>query len=69
MTATTTRPDDRDYDEATTRDLFIDLLPGKAGWSLDQARDREFPVVGMLNVQGTGFVVPPPKRIALTLHS
>jgi type I restriction enzyme, R subunit len=50
------RPDDHDYDEATTRDLFIDLLLKEAGWALDQDRDREFPVVGMPNAQGKGFV-------------
>jgi type I restriction enzyme R subunit len=49
-------PDDHDYDEATTRDMFIDLLLAEAGWTLDQERDREFPVVGMPNVKGTGFV-------------
>ena len=43
------RPDDHDYDEAQTRDLFIDLLLGEAGWALDQERDREFRVAGMPN--------------------
>jgi type I restriction enzyme R subunit len=50
------RPDDHDYDEEQTRDLFIDLLLGEAGWPLDQARDREFEVAGMPNSKGTGFV-------------
>jgi type I restriction enzyme R subunit len=54
--ANAVRPDDHDYDEATTRDLFIDLLLAEAGWPLDRERDREFPVVGMPNVQGAGFV-------------
>ncbi|CAA7617427.1 DEAD/DEAH box helicase family protein [Magnetospirillum sp. SS-4] len=45
-----------DYDEATTRDTFIDLLLFEAGWQLDQERDREFPVVGMPNESGDGFV-------------
>lgn len=49
-------PDTRDYDEATTRDLFIDLLLHEAGWALDQERDREYPVTGMPNSQGKGFV-------------
>jgi type I restriction enzyme R subunit len=49
------RPDDHDYDEEQTRDLFIDLLLKEAGWSLDQPRDREFEVCGMPN-KGTGFV-------------
>ncbi|WP_108484108.1 DEAD/DEAH box helicase family protein [Oceaniglobus ichthyenteri] len=49
-------PDDHDYDEATTRDAFIDLLLTESGWPLDQSRDREFPVTGMPNQQGNGFV-------------
>ena len=49
-------PDDHDYNEAQTRDAFIDLLLHEAGWLLDQARDREFPVTGMPNTSGQGFV-------------
>jgi type I restriction enzyme, R subunit len=49
-------PDDHDYNEAQTRDAFIDLLLREAGWPLDQARDREFPVTGMPNKKGEGFV-------------
>ncbi|WP_417725632.1 DEAD/DEAH box helicase family protein [Salipiger sp.] len=49
-------PDPHDYDEAATRDAFIDLLLKEAGWPLDQARDREFPVTGMPNGTGEGFV-------------
>lgn len=49
-------PDTHDYSEAETRDYFIDLLLKEAGWPLDQARDREFPVTGMLNEKGEGFV-------------
>ena len=49
-------PDRHDYDEATTRDAFIDLLLHEAGWPLDQARDREFPVTGMPNAGGRGSV-------------
>jgi type I restriction enzyme, R subunit len=49
-------PDDHDYDEAQTRDLFIDLLLNEAGWPLDEDRDREFEVSGMPNAQGKGFV-------------
>lgn len=48
--------DDHDYNEAATRDAFIDLLLNEAGWPLDQERDREFPVVGMPNDRGEGFV-------------
>ncbi|WP_372988800.1 DEAD/DEAH box helicase family protein [Sulfitobacter sp.] len=49
-------PDPHDYDEAATRDAFIDLLLAEAGWPLDQGRDREFPVQGMPNEKGQGFV-------------
>ncbi|MGI9043946.1 MAG: DEAD/DEAH box helicase family protein [Gemmatimonadaceae bacterium] len=54
--AATAQPDTHDYSEAETRDYFIDLLLKEAGWSLDQARDREFEVSGMPNVPGKGFV-------------
>ena len=50
------RPDTHDYSEAETRDYFIDLLLKEAGWALDQQRDREFPVTGMPNEKGEGFV-------------
>ena len=49
-------PDTHDYDEAQTRDLYIDLLLKEAGWKLDQARDREYEVQGMPNNQGVGYV-------------
>ncbi len=49
-------PDLHDYDEETTRDAFIDLLLHEAGWPLNQKQDREFPVTGMPNATGTGFV-------------
>ncbi|WP_404976897.1 MULTISPECIES: DEAD/DEAH box helicase family protein [unclassified Acidovorax] len=45
-----------DYNEAATRDLFIDLLLKEAGWALNQSRDREFEVQGMPNGEGKGFV-------------
>ncbi len=48
--------DDRDYDEAQTRDTFIDLMLSEAGWPLDEARDREFAVTGMPTGGGTGYV-------------
>ncbi len=48
--------DNHDYSEAETRDYFIDMLLREAGWPLDQKRDREFPVVGMPNNKGDGFV-------------
>lgn len=49
-------PDTHDYNEAETRDAFIDLLLHEAGWQLDQERDREFSVTGMPNNTGEGFV-------------
>ncbi len=49
-------PDDHDYSEAQTRDYFIDLLLKEAGWPLSEKRDREFPVTGMPNNKGDGFV-------------
>ncbi len=50
------KPDTHDYSEAETRDYFIDLLLKEAGWPLDQPRDREYPVSGMPNEKGEGFV-------------
>jgi type I restriction enzyme, R subunit len=49
-------PDDHDYSEAETRDYFIDLLLHEAGWPLDKPEDREYPVAGMPNEKGEGFV-------------
>jgi type I restriction enzyme, R subunit len=49
-------PDTHDYNEDQTRDVFIDLLLREAGWPLDQARDREFPVTGMPSTTREGFV-------------
>ena len=49
-------PDDHDYSEAETRDYFIDLLLREAGWPLDKPEDREYPVTGMPNEKGEGFV-------------
>ena len=54
--ANTAQADTHDYSEAETRDTFIDLLLKEAGWTLDQARDREFEVAGMPNNAGKGFV-------------
>ena len=54
--ANTATPDTHDYNEAETRDLYIDLLLKEAGWKLDQLRDREFEVQGMPNNQGVGYV-------------
>ena len=54
-------PDTHDYDEAATRDLFIDTLLEEAGWVRDTADGSpsytiEHEVAGMPNVQGVGFV-------------
>lgn len=50
-------PDTHDYNEAETRDAFIDLLLKEAGWDLTQpGKDTEFPVQGMPNNTGEGFV-------------
>lgn len=53
-------PDTHDYDEAQTRDLYIDLLLKEAGWKLDQPQGndatREVEVQGMPNNEGKGFV-------------
>jgi len=50
-------PDTHDYDEATTRDVFIDLLLREAGWTFSQpGHDTEFRVTGMPNQPGEGFV-------------
>ncbi|MCX2934940.1 DEAD/DEAH box helicase family protein [Mycobacterium sp. CVI_P3] len=48
--------DDRDYNEAETRDRFIDVILAEAGWPLNEAKDREYPVTGMPNGEGKGFV-------------
>jgi type I restriction enzyme R subunit len=45
-------PDTHNYDEAQTRDAFIELLLREAGWALDKNEDREFPVTGMPNAKG-----------------
>lgn len=50
------QPDTHDYNEAQTRDLFIDQLLHEAGWSLDARRDREYEVAGMPSAQGKGYV-------------
>jgi type I restriction enzyme, R subunit len=49
-------PDGHDYNEAQTRDAFIDLLLAEAGWPLDDERDTEFPVTSMPNQTGDGSV-------------
>jgi type I restriction enzyme, R subunit len=48
-------PDTHDYDEAATRTEFIDADLLESGWTLDQPKDREFPVEGMPDGK-TGYV-------------
>jgi type I restriction enzyme R subunit len=49
--------DTHDYDEATTRDTFIDLLLAEAGWTFTRpGHDTELKVHGMPNGPGIGFV-------------
>ena len=50
------RPDSHNYSEARSRTHLIDALLNEAGWSLDQARDREFEVTGMPSASRQGFV-------------
>lgn len=50
------KPDRHDYNEAETRDRYIDLLLREAGWPLDKPDDTEFRVEGMPNNEGVGFV-------------
>ncbi|EHR63698.1 DEAD/DEAH box helicase family protein [Saccharomonospora cyanea] len=50
------RPDEHDYDEAATRDHYIDLLLREAGWPLDQPQDREYEVTGMPTRTGGGYI-------------
>ncbi len=45
-----------DISEATTRDLFIDVLLREAGWNPHGPNVCEFPVIGMPNPTGQGFV-------------
>lgn len=42
-------PDTHDYTEMETRHAIIDVMLHQAGWALDQARDREFEILGMPN--------------------
>ena len=50
-------PDGHDYDEATTRDAFIDLLLAETGWTFTKpGHDTEYPVAGLPNNTGEGFV-------------
>lgn len=48
--------DPTDATEAQTREQLIDLLLHEAGWPLDEARDREWPVTGIPSPSGAGKV-------------
>ncbi len=48
-------PDPHDYSEAETRHQHIDVDLRRAGWPLDQARDREYPLDGMPSRGGRGL--------------
>ena len=55
--ANTAQADTHNYSEAETRDYFIDLLLKEAGWELiREGHDTEYPVSGMPNQAGEGFV-------------
>jgi type I restriction enzyme, R subunit len=54
--ASEAKPDIHNYNEAETRDRYIDLLLREAGWALDKSDDTEFRVEGMPNNEGVGFV-------------
>ena len=49
------QPDKHNYNEAETRDRYIDLLLREAGWALDKPDDLEFRIEGMPNNEGIGF--------------
>ena len=49
-------PDSHDYSEAQTRQYLIDVDLFRAGWPLDQKRDREYEATGMPNNKGFGYV-------------
>ncbi|MEX2488123.1 MAG: DEAD/DEAH box helicase family protein, partial [Pseudomonadales bacterium] len=49
-------PETHDWNEDKTRKLLIDLALQRAGWALDQARDREYEVTGMPSGSGIGYV-------------
>lgn len=48
-------PDTHNYSEAETRRRIIDLELRRAGWTLSEARDREYEVTGMPNAKGVGY--------------
>ncbi|MBB5063150.1 DEAD/DEAH box helicase family protein [Granulicella mallensis] len=68
--ANAARPDTHDYNEAETRDAFIDLLLKEAGWNLDAPNTREYAVTGLPTPSGTGkidYVLWGPDALPLAL--
>ncbi|NEQ87780.1 MAG: hypothetical protein F6K26_49715 [Moorea sp. SIO2I5] len=51
-----TVPDNHNYNEADTRRYYIDVLLKEAGWDIDQPDSKEYPVQGMENDTGKGYV-------------
>ncbi|NET62977.1 MAG: DEAD/DEAH box helicase family protein [Moorea sp. SIO1G6] len=51
-----TVPDSHNYNEADTRRYTIDVLLKEAGWDIDQPDWKEYPVEGMPNDTGNGYV-------------
>ena len=49
-------PDNYDYNEAETREYFIDVLLKEAGWDVKAKNAVEYKVFGMPNNQGVGYV-------------
>ena len=49
-------PDTHDYSEQETRTLIIDQLLREAGWTIGKNVSEEYPVTGMPNETGEGFV-------------
>ncbi|MDA0346266.1 MAG: DUF4145 domain-containing protein [Verrucomicrobia bacterium] len=49
------KPDTHDYSEADTRKYLIDLELARAGWTLENKEDKEYPVQGMPTNSGEGF--------------
>jgi len=55
IAANAQRPDTHDYNEAATRDAYIDTYLREAGWDPAAPGVTEVPVTGMPNATGTGF--------------
>lgn len=49
-------PDEHDYNELATRKLIIDVLLAEAGWTVGGDASEEYPVTGMPNERGEGYV-------------